>query len=421
MVTYSHDEIPAIAPTTSNYDVVKDAVRQARNAVCKLRASSPERAIRGEFPQAPAAQWLDATWDNICRNSPTPTVPRPRRMFNGGQCPVNYNVVFTFTVYYRSNNSVFFSSGGSAIIKGALGGTKVYVATDGTAGIGIVDGDGVLRPLTSGFDVNSYRVGDFAFTSVTRVDGLPDNCGDPEYQYPPTGDPPLTPGDKTIIYDPPSTDRPGGGWSITVPVVLIRGEANLNVDAKATVNIDVGGINLNFDAGGIEVNIGRDGGGGGDVDLTEVTNLATQARDAANEAKDAANSANQNAEKANKALDDRNNNRPDDPQNDPNKQEKEQKQEDDPKEEDAVPRLLAVEVELLDVPKNVRTQDGGDAPDVVYAGWFEFKTKGTPHPRQPIHFGRNYYIAPAGADGYAYTVYNGITARATVIKAKATP
>lgn len=88
--------------------------------------------------------------------------------------------------------------------------------------------------------------------------------------------------------------------------------------------------------------------------------------------------------------------------------------EDDPKDKEDIVRLGFVEVVLTVVPKNVASQWGGPngAPDVLYAGWFEFKRKSYAFPRQPIHFLKSVFKAPLGADGYAYTVYEGFQAYA---------
>lgn len=97
------------------------------------------------------------------------------------------------------------------------------------------------------------------------------------------------------------------------------------------------------------------------------------------------------------------------------------KLEEDPKEEEVGPDLEYVRVELTSIPANAKTQFGAGAPNVIYAGWFEFRTVGSYYNRQPIHFLDNLFVPPPGATGYAYTLYNGFRGRATVYKIPTNP
>lgn len=412
MVRFSHEEIPSDSDDPSGYGFAKDVARQARNAACSLYDKYPGAASAGTVPGSPAQQWIDAFWRDMCRKAPGTRPPQPKQQYSGGQCDC---VAYTVRFRLLFNNGT--ATGQSFF--GVTGKIRGFTSTDLPNGsrqftcLHMVCTNGVPSPAQSNFELAAISLNPrLEIISITRNDGQPDNCGSP----PPSWLPPFngTPGagEKIKPYVPRNPDSPGSGWNISIPFAFI--------DADANVNVDVGGVNLNFDLGGVTFNIdnkfgdGSPGSVGGEPpDLSGLEGAIEAAKNAAEGAKNA-------AEAAKKRIDDRNNNDGDDPQNDPNKQEKEPKQEDDPKEEDGIERLLAVEVELLSKPSNRRTQDGGDAPNVEYAGWFEFKTKGSPHPRVPIHFERNYYIAPTGADGYAYTVYNGFAARAIVITAKAT-
>ena len=85
----------------------------------------------------------------------------------------------------------------------------------------------------------------------------------------------------------------------------------------------------------------------------------------------------------------------------------------DPKSQDTSPDLSFVRVTLTQIPINARTQDGDGADNVIYAGWFEFRSDSFNFPRQPIHFGLSTFIPPEGSTGYAYTLYNGFSGFAT--------
>ena len=80
--------------------------------------------------------------------------------------------------------------------------------------------------------------------------------------------------------------------------------------------------------------------------------------------------------------------------------------------------LVAVEVTLTAVPVNIRSQEGNAAPDVLYAGWFEFMRAGKALPRENIHFRQGVFIAPTGVDGYAFTLYTGVQGTAVAITKK---
>lgn len=96
--------------------------------------------------------------------------------------------------------------------------------------------------------------------------------------------------------------------------------------------------------------------------------------------------------------------------------EEEDKLEEDPKEETEIEGIAYVAVILTGVPKNAKRQFGDGAPDVIYAGWFEWKRKDYYFNRQPIHFQNCMFKPPEGADGYAYTLYNGFKGFAKVFK-----
>lgn len=426
MVRFSHDDLPASGSTG---DWFKDAATGARDTFCSIHSDYPSvtTGIDGSIPGS-AGSVRKALADAICRKSPAPKPSNPVALFSGGQCPLKYRIEFA-TVSTRADGLTHNANYGINVW-GGIGGVGTRKNPNFPNEFltlrchGIVPGNRSPTPMTLDLFASFFeRFTSIQVTQVYTIDGEPDLCGNPNPQYPPELTKPLP-----IPFPVPPLSPPPGGFP-PLPVVIPTG---IFINNDFNVTIDVGGIEFNFDAGGVEFNLGnRDGcdgskgscsappGGNFPDDYAnkdDVENIVTRV----DQTKEAAEGAKTAAEGAKKNTDDAASNDGDHPQNDPNKQNKEQKQEDDPKEEAGIERLLAVEVELLSMPSNRRTQDGRDAPDVNYAGWFEFSTKGVPHPREPIHFERNYFIAPVGSDGYAYTVYNGFTARATVITAKAT-
>lgn len=78
--------------------------------------------------------------------------------------------------------------------------------------------------------------------------------------------------------------------------------------------------------------------------------------------------------------------------------------------------LYAVEIDVNTKPSNARTEyGGGNAPDLVYSGWLEWRRNGRCTTRQRIDFLNTVHFAPSGADGFAYTVYGGFSASSSYI------
>lgn len=73
-----------------------------------------------------------------------------------------------------------------------------------------------------------------------------------------------------------------------------------------------------------------------------------------------------------------------------------------------------IRIQLIDYPVNARQQDGVDAPDVYYAGWFSLGAGGTGGVRTPIHYLSHNIDVPVGCDTFDYTCYLGFSAQITV-------
>lgn len=420
MVRYTHGEL---AGSGSTGDFFFDAAKQARDTLCDIHSkySGAVTGINGEISPG-VAVIRDALLNNICKDSPTPPPADLSLQFSGGQCPTKYRMVFEVQSGVPPQIPVTFPYGVN--VWGNISGISIKKTSTGTQETLCVRCHGLASGAYNPELVTLELISSFyeTFTSVElqqvyTVDGDPDVCGNPNPQYPPTSSRPLPVPFPVPPFIPPTA--PSFPIPIVVPVgVFIKPDFN--------ITIDVGGIEFNFDAGGVTFELGNFEGCTGEPGTCSAPPGGDFPDDYANkddvaEIIEKAQEGVTAAQAAQKAADDAANNDGDHPQNDPNKQNKEQKEEDDPKEEDAIERLLAVEVEILERPSNARVQNGDQAPDIIYAGWFEFKTKGTPHPRVPIHFDRNYFIAPVGADGFAYTVYNGFRARHKIITAKALP
>lgn len=190
---------------------------------------------------------------------PPDFVPPPP--FTGGQCPgVSYRVDASFE--YNSNAIVnpsgYSTLDGFAIVPGKVLGTridripgsvKLFVRFDGgEALIGGVNGStdpGVLVARNDKIDL------------VTRLDGNPDNCGDPGVIRPP-----YEPGSNTyndfVTYEDNDTN------TLTIPVFIALGYATVNIDGTIRIPIDVDfelnpeldfNGEFNFSTGGLTIDL----------------------------------------------------------------------------------------------------------------------------------------------------------------------
>lgn len=379
---------------------------------CALYKAQPNAIIPNPISDA-----LFHVWDEFCGNGEPPgsLPPPPAPLFQGGQCPVRYEVKCN-GVNFNSIDSTGSPAGETiAFPYGPISGVK-SVRTGGGSSFSvahfIVAKSSTGQPQDYGIGGSSgtgawiwksYRF----ITSLKRVDNQPDNCGNSAPGYPETSPPPpggftspptaitFNNGDTknyTFNFTPPSP--PALPAVVLPPIVINYFRPQINPE----INIP---LNFNFDG---TVNFGTPGGGGGGFGQPD--------RDIINNINNVNNSNNTNITKINNDL--RNtynitNNKPRDPSTflppvtnkPPGKHDK--------------TFLAAVEIQITQVPANAKMQSGNTAPRVLYAGWFEFQRAGKSLPREPIHFDGSVFLAPSGVDGYAFTLYTGYQGVATEI------
>lgn len=418
MTDFRYDDVRDSSADTGNG--LANLARAGRTALCNLYTNTPQWLLPDVLGD-PGGIMARAFYDNICRpDFPAPTLPTPA--FSGGQCPVQYNVSYTITAFFPPNPPGSFSTSGTVSVFGTIKGTKVeqvgaqwnvYLV----AGANGNPGASVQTSLLS--IATTYNSPVVTITSISRVDGQPDNCGDPT----PTDDriPPIN----QIEYN---TDIEVGGVDITVPIVVIRPTFDVDVNFRPEVVVNVGGIDVNFQLDGITFNIqpgdnfpptvpplpdprpnpptrppGSGGGGGGgdcpDVDLTPVLDRLTTI-DGVLEVID---------ENVIELLDcDRCERLP-------------------ITSSEYTSSVLGtgnsgdfslnadaewVELNLIDIPENARIQYGMLAPDVRYSGWYAFRTGDGTLQRHPVHYENNAIPVPKGITKFSYTLYTGHTALA---------
>lgn len=412
--------------TDLSYDEVRDAshdagnglgnlARAGRTALCTLYQNTPQWLLPDAFGD-PGGILARGFYDNICRpDFPPPSVPPPP--FNGGQCPVQYNVSYTVTAFFPPNPSGSFSTAGTVSIFGTIKGTRVAKVgsqwnvflvggANGNPGASV---DTTLLSIADTYDTPVATI-----TAISRVDGQPDNCGDPNAEddrVPPVNQ---------IEYN---TTIEVGGLDVSVPITVIRPTLDVDVNFRPEVVVNVGGIDVNFRLDGITFNIppgvdspsptyplpdprpnpptrppsGGGGGGGGDcpdVNLDPILNKL-------NEIETTIDVIDENVVEL---LDcDRCERLPITSSEYTGNQIGSGNSGLFSLSEDAE----WVELVLTQIPENARIQFGMEAPDVRYSGWYAFRTGNRMLERRPIHYENNALPVPKGVTAFSYTLYTG--------------
>jgi hypothetical protein len=345
--------------------------------------------------------------DSLCgRRSPGLPIPQ-NPGFVGGQCLTTYTVT-TQRVFTPPTGGQPTISGGTSTITGRLIGLQFTgLVNNGT------QRRWVLVYSNAAGTVLTSPVGDFnldtavSITNIVRTDGQPDNCGNRPPGFPDSSIPPDRGSGNVTINN-------NDGTSINIPIVYAPITPTLNITPSFAFNL--GGLDFNFNLGGVTISnplapndpINRDflPPGSGDVinniggDVTNLGDSITNLGDTINNINDVVNDIKEAPCEC--------------PEFNPDEIIPDPKTEDDPKEEEGDPTIESVEVTLTSVPRNARSQFGSNAPNVIYAGWFEWKRGEFCFPREPIHFKQSIFKNLVDADGFAYTVYEGFRAKHTI-------
>jgi hypothetical protein len=203
-------------------------------------------------------------------NDPTPPPPIPPP-FNGGQCDgIPYEVFYT----YVANSTPGCTNGDqnfgpfSRIVNGPVGGLSFGSGQDGACDEASFDSITLTHGETQGSTstqlasrgLNEIKSGQI--TNIVRVDGLPDDCGDP----PPPPPPPPSPQPINFTYVNNEGDNVNVSGDVNIGIPILIAPFTL----VAPVSVDAGGINFDgsvtlapdFDVT-LSPSFGDDGGGGG--------------------------------------------------------------------------------------------------------------------------------------------------------------
>ncbi|HEX7762727.1 MAG TPA: hypothetical protein VF433_03860, partial [Cellvibrio sp.] len=227
-----------------------------RNGFCTIL--EVQRNYHGYMGQNPffitsrlARGFFDVSYRIFCNREPPP-IPDPE--FSGGQCDgVKYRVdVYTELLKDGSptNDFGYPSSGYLLSLDGKIVGLQDF-SDDTSIELRVVHDDGAKQQFAFGIGggaANGYQYTNFRITSVTRMDGLPDECGDPPPPIP-VPEPGFNQPDLDFNYSPDfGPDININGNFIFAPV-----RVNLNGELTIPVRINLGGINPEFN-GNINLN-----------------------------------------------------------------------------------------------------------------------------------------------------------------------
>lgn len=354
-----------------------------RDFACNLWENYPDQITQNK---ALVNSFARGYMNRICADKTLPSTPTSP--FTGGQCTFTYDGQFQYGLIVSGSDlgiqTAFWQNVGGAITGIELFGDDIVVnGTSGNGGFPEI-APGKIRVVNNPNPATTSYYSPQILSVTPFNPGDIDNCGDPPPVY-------------------PSTNPTINDYQTTINIVSEDGDTlNFPLEYKPTnfnfpLNFDLGGIKVIFDLGGINFNFS----------LVSIDGLPIPIPDGQDAPLPAPQDDGNRSIPCRKRLPPSNINYNED-----------DKTETDPKEEDVGDTLEFVRVTLTSVPTNVKNQFGDGAPDVIYAGWFEFQGEGFNFPRQPIHFTNSLFISPEGSTGYAYTLYEGIQGKATVYTKK---
>lgn len=383
----------ATNPAYSAGTTIGDAIRGAGSLACNINKNFPDWA---NHPIPIVGAYGAGFFNALCGDEPAP----PSKPFTGGQCPIRYNVGYTYKI--PGNSPVVDSK------NNILGPIQGPFSTTPNAGnkkaVAILTGDGQELMLgeipSSGDDWEQAPT----ITSVVPVSGGPDNCGDP-----PPSQPPLVPDAPDLQINAPVYISPT--LTLNPTFIYVRPEIDVNVsiptqvEFKPTIQLPDLNIEIQFGPDNVTVQpyippktnptpIPPDPRPTPPTpsqpkppkvdcdcepcDLTEVIELLEDIKECACEPETTVQiSALGFGDSGSYSL----------PTN-----------------------TVAIGLQLTAIPSNAKMENGGAGPDVYYAGWVSVGYDNGRDTRLPIAYERNYYSVKNGYTQVSFTCRVGYLA-----------
>lgn len=336
------------------------------------------RTIPSAIVDNPISDLLKLSWDSLCADDPLGLPDPPSVQYQGGQCDrVAYEVSEEFAFTFRGQP---LTDNRSQQLYGAIGAVSyaikpngllyVYVGCHGVFGGSYTPNE--ITVETETFQTQGLEDLRLINVSVRRLDGQPDNCGNPPTQYPPA--PPTPPGGYT---SPPTSIVYNDGTDFNV-VFNLQPPRRVDNALPPSICLTVVLLDTTFDLCYQPDGTFRLTGG------SDVEGLLRELQDDLREFREEY------------ARD----NNPLPPDEDPTLT-PQPLDGDSGGEEDAegIQWLLVVLTEFPD-----KSQFGN--PTVFWGGWVTFRVNGAYTERQQISYERSLFKAPTGADGYGVTFTN---------------
>lgn len=353
----------------------------------KAFACSIYRQQPGALIPNPISDVLHLVWDDLCGDDSGGLPAPPTTQFLGGQCQnIGYTITYQYRFEFRGNTiddnrtyqvwgkilSVAFEVRSSGVLFSLTNCYGVWPNTPSTSPI-LLESEGFQTAGTT----NLRLVG----VVIVRIDGQPDNCGNPPSAYPPAPPPPVG-----GYNSPPTNITYNDGSDFTVVFNLkppVPSDTPPPPDICLSVIVSGVEVKLCFPFG-LPPSFGDDGGDIGDI-LADIQNNINNLQDDLDNLQD----------DFDRFTD------PPSPESDPDLEETDSPG-DEGGEEDNLEGLKWVVVQLTTLP--VKAQFG--SPSVQFAGWITFKIGSNYTDRIPISFENTVFQAPPGSTGYGITFTN---------------
>lgn len=234
-------------------------IASARDAACDYYSDGPG-SVAGTQYENPLTAATDSLMRKICRPSGPRVPPAPQQPFTGGQCPVFYNVS-----HEEGTVRTGIIGSGTNALQGPIRYGRVGNQPDGRQAFGIYHRNGVFVTISTGSEETVIG----GITGISRVDGLPDTCGNPSPILPESANGAPPPAIRGGVYLPPA---PGLPPVLRIPTVLptvylppvklpslpVPLPSPFPPLFQPQVNVQIGPFVFNFNLGGVTVKFGSD-------------------------------------------------------------------------------------------------------------------------------------------------------------------